>query len=232
MRPATASSLAASAGSRLAGAVTMADRKAPEFACMGDVESGGPVLGEGKRITVGALQCVSREGITCIDDDGHGFRLGTGSYLLTVATAAAWQDSAGKSADRNQAFAFTVVEPGTARGEDALAARQGLGAGTLAILLSPLVEPASTQQVAMLTSAGIEVIVVDTLPAELAAGDDHGRSPEEQLAWRLRMLQRRLERDRMASLGIPVVSWSGPHSIDKVLRDLARRSSTPRLVRR
>ncbi|KRC54915.1 MULTISPECIES: DUF58 domain-containing protein [unclassified Nocardioides] len=139
--------------------------------------------------------------------------------------------SSGRHQLRRLLNVLSVVEPGTARGEDALAARQGLGAGTLAILLSPLVEPASTQQVAMLTSAGIEVIVVDTLPAELVTGD-RGRSPEEQLAWRLRMLQRRLERDRMASLGIPVVTWTGPHSIDKVLRDLARRSATPRLVRR
>lgn len=127
---------------------------------------------------------------------------------------------------------LSLVEPGTARGEDALAARQGLGAGTLALMLSPLIEPASTRQVAMLTSAGIDVVVIDTLPSELAEGRGPGSTVEQALAWRLRMLQRRLERDQMASLGIPVVTWSGPHSLDQVLRDLTRRSTAPRLGRR
>ncbi|HVK29757.1 MAG TPA: DUF58 domain-containing protein [Nocardioides sp.] len=140
--------------------------------------------------------------------------------------------SSGRHQLRRLLDTLALVEPGTARGEDALAARQGLGAGTLALLLSPLIEPASTQQVAMLTSAGIDVVVVDTLPPELAGGDGPGSTPEDRLAWRLRMLQRRVERDRMASLGIPVITWAGPHSIDRVLRDLARRSSTPRMVRR
>lgn len=127
---------------------------------------------------------------------------------------------------------LSLIEPGTARGEDALAARQGLGSGTLALLLSPLIEPAATQQVAILTSAGIDVVVVDTLPPELADGTGPGTSANEVLAWRLRMLQRRLERDRMTALGIPVVTWAGPQSIDRVLRDLTRRASVPRLARR
>ena len=127
---------------------------------------------------------------------------------------------------------LSLVEPGTARGEDALAARQGLGGGTLALMLSPLIEPASTRQVAMLTSAGIDVVVIDTLPQELAEGVGPGSSPAEALAWRLRMLQRRIERDQMTSLGIPVVTWTGPHSVDQVLRDLTRRATAPRLGRR
>ncbi len=121
-----------------------------------------------------------------------------------------------------------LIEPGTARGEDALAARQGLGAGTLALMLSPLIDPAATQQVAILTRAGIDVVVVDTMPPDFQPGDD----PTAALAWRLRMLQRRVELDRLASLGIPVVTWTGPHALDQVLRDLTRRRSTPRLVAR
>lgn len=119
-----------------------------------------------------------------------------------------------------------LIEAGTARGEDALAARQGLGAGTLAIMLSPLIDPAATQQVAILTRAGIDVVVVDTMPPDL----DPGEEPSAALAWRLRMLQRRVELDRLAALGIPVVEWTGPHALDQVLRDLTRRRSTPRLV--
>lgn len=120
-----------------------------------------------------------------------------------------------------------LIEPGTARGEDAMAARQGLGAGTLALMLSPLIDPAATQQVAILNRAGIDVVVIDTLPPGME--NRTGTTPAA-LAWRIRMLQRRVETAQLASLGIPVVPWAGAHSLDQVLRDLARRRATPRLV--
>lgn len=120
-----------------------------------------------------------------------------------------------------------LIEPGTARGEDALAARQGLGAGTLALMLSPLIDRAATQQVAILNRAGLDVVVIDTLPPGME--DETGTTPSA-LAWRIRMLQRRVETTQLASLGIPVVPWAGAHSLDQVLRDLTRRRSTPRLV--
>lgn len=124
--------------------------------------------------------------------------------------------------------ALALVEAGTARGAAALSARQGLGAGTLVLLLSPLIEPAATQQVAILHKAGLDVVVVDTLPP----GIGKPGATAEALAWRIRMLERRLELDRLASLGIPVVPWTGPHSLDQVLLDLSRRARTPRLVAR
>ena len=120
-----------------------------------------------------------------------------------------------------------LIEPGTARGEDALAARQGLGAGTLALMLSPLIDRAATQQVAILNRAGIEVVVIDTLPPGLE--EETGTTPAA-LAWRIRMLQRRVEMTQLASLGIPVIPWAGAHSLDQVLRDLAHRRSTPRMA--
>jgi len=124
--------------------------------------------------------------------------------------------------------ALCLIEPGTARGEKALAARQGLVAGTLVVLLSPLIDPAATQQVAILHRAGLDIVVVDTLPAQLVTS---AHDPQA-LAWRIRMLERRIELDRLASLGIAVVGWSGPRSLDQVLRDLTRRSAAPRLVPR
>ena len=120
-----------------------------------------------------------------------------------------------------------LIEPGTARGEDALVARQGLGAGTLALMLSPLIDRAATQQVAILNRAGIDVVVIDTLPPGME--EEAGTTPSA-LAWRIRMLQRRVETTRLASLGVPVVPWAGAHSLDQVLRDLTRRRATPRLV--
>lgn len=122
-----------------------------------------------------------------------------------------------------------LIEPGTARGEDAMAARQGLGAGTLALMLSPLIDPTATHQVAILNRAGIDVVVIDTLPPGLE--ETRGTTPAA-LAWRIRMLQRRVETTRLASLGIPVVPWAGAHSLDQVLRDLTRRRASPRLVAR
>lgn len=124
--------------------------------------------------------------------------------------------------------ALCLIEPGTARGAAPLAARQGLGAGTLAVMFSPMVEPSAAQQVAVLLRAGLDVIVVDTLPADEV---DTSVDPAA-LAWRIRMLERRLEMDRLASLGVPVVRWSGPHSLDLVLRDLSLRPTRPRLVAR
>lgn len=124
--------------------------------------------------------------------------------------------------------ALSLIEPGTAQGEVALSARQGLGAGTLVMLFSPLIEATAAQQVGVLMRAGLDVVVIDTLPSDTASA---GSDPAA-LAWRLRMLERRLELDRLASLGIPVVSWTGAHSLDQVLRDVGRRSTRPRVVPR
>lgn len=124
---------------------------------------------------------------------------------------------------------LSLVEAGSARGETALAARLGLVPGTLAVLLTPLVDPAAAQQAVMLSRAGLDVVVVDTLPPEAApSGDD----PRAALAWRIRMLERRLEVEQLGVRGIPVTRWAGPGSLDVVLRELGRRRSAPREVRR
>ena len=52
------------------------------------------------------------------------------------------------------------------------------------------------------------------------------------LAWRLRLLEREIQRTEVARRGIPVVPWRGPGSLDDVLRRLARRSRMPREVPR
>lgn len=142
--------------------------------------------------------------------------------------------SSGRVQLRRILDSLCLVEAGTARGEDALAARLGLGAGTLAIMLSPLVDPAAGQQVALLSRAGLDVIVVDTLPGEVAPEPARGEDEQARalLAWRLRMVERRLDLEAIAGLGVPVVAWSGPASLDLVLRDLSRRRGAPKMVRR
>jgi uncharacterized protein (DUF58 family) len=124
---------------------------------------------------------------------------------------------------------LSLIEPGTARGETALSARLGLGAGTLAVMLSPFVDPAAAQQVVTLARAGLDVVAVDTLPEQVRPRDHDQRVV---LAWRIRMLERQLELDGIAALGIPVTRWEGPASLDVVLRDLSRRRAAPRVAAR
>lgn len=124
---------------------------------------------------------------------------------------------------------LSLIEPGTARGETALSARLGLGAGTLAVMLSPFVDPAAAQQVVTLARAGLDVVAVDTLPEQVRP---RGHDRRAVLAWRIRMLERRLELDAIAALGIPVTRWEGPASLDVVLRNLSRRRAAPRAAAR
>ena len=143
--------------------------------------------------------------------------------------------SAGRAHLRRVLDSLALIEPGTMRGDDGLAARQGLPADTLVIMLSPLVDPAGLQQAATLARHGLTVVVVDTLPpgVEAYVSEEEGEIGDRaRLAWRIRMLERRLEVDRIRALGIPVVPWFGPGTLDRVLRDLARRAATPRLARR
>jgi len=72
--------------------------------------------------------------------------------------------------------------------------------------------------------------VVDTLPAGLT--DTNDEDPFAALAWRVRLLERRREMHRVQEVGVPVVTWRGPGSLDQVLRDVSRRSAAPRMARR
>jgi len=122
---------------------------------------------------------------------------------------------------------LSLIRHGTARGEKPWTGHPGLGEGTLVVMLSPLVDPTTTDQAAVLIRAGITVVAIDTLPDDAAVATDDECSA---LAWRLRMLERRLEIRRLAVLGVPVVQWGGPQSLDRVLRDLSRRRPVPRMT--
>jgi hypothetical protein len=71
------------------------------------------------------------------------------------------------------------------------------------------------------------VLVVDTMPEDIATVTPE---PARALAWRIRLLERASDVDRLQREGVPVVPWRGPGSLDIVLRDLNRRASAPRLV--
>ena len=95
-------------------------------------------------------------------------------------------------------------------------------------MLSPLVSPDALDLAVSLGRQGKSVIVVDTLPAHVSQDDDEYTA----LAWRIRLLERRREVRLVLAAGIPVVEWRGPGSLDHVIRDIARRSTGPRMAQR
>lgn len=109
----------------------------------------------------------------------------------------------------------------------------GVTGGVVVVVLSPmLAEPVATVA-ATLTRRGVAVLVVDTLPTRLAPEVPEGADPAlVLLAWRMRLIERSVVLERLASLGCPVVAWHGPGTLDDVLRRLARRAQLPRVVGR
>lgn len=101
--------------------------------------------------------------------------------------------------------------------------------GAVAVMLSPLIVPTALEQAVVLARRGLTVIVIDTLPADIV---ESGEDAYTGLAWRVRLLEREREQRRVEQLGVPVIQWRGPGSLDQILRDIARRAGAPRMVRR
>jgi uncharacterized protein (DUF58 family) len=101
-------------------------------------------------------------------------------------------------------------------------------ADALVIILSPLVSAAPLDRAVALARRGVTVVVVDTLPVEVTDDPD----PLTALAWRIRLLERHREVRIARDIGVPVVQWRGPGSLDQFLRDVARRASAPRMASR
>ena len=122
--------------------------------------------------------------------------------------------------------------------------RHPVSAGSLVVLLTPMVSPVVLAHAIALSRRGISVVTVDTLPPDLATGDVaaarlaelapglDGGAAVTSLAWRIRLLERSREVARAREAGVPVVPWAGPGTLDLVLRDLGRRSRAPRVVSR
>lgn len=174
-------------------------------------------------ITVHAVASVARQFLR--RGDRVGMRV-FGAWAVSLLPA-----RSGEVQLRRILDSLCLIEPGTARGVASPVVRRGLGAGTLVVVFSPMVEPQVAAQVAVLLRSGLDIVVVDTLPRETVSSPSRAERPEA-LAWRLRLLERRLELDRLAGLGVPVVPWSGARSLDIVLRDLSLRPTRPRLVLR
>jgi uncharacterized protein (DUF58 family) len=106
----------------------------------------------------------------------------------------------------------------------------GVTAGTVVIVLSPMLSEVMATLTATLVRRGLPVLVVDTLPAEVTPAVVEGTDLRVAgLAWRMRLLERREVLARLAALGCPVVAWRGPGTLDDVLRRLARRAQLPQV---
>jgi uncharacterized protein (DUF58 family) len=117
------------------------------------------------------------------------------------------------------------VAPGQYGQVDPARMRLHVGAGTVVVVLSPMLSDQSVAATRTLAGRGLTVVVVDTLPPHLTFAD-----PRRQVAWRMRLLERRSMLRRVEHSGVPVVTWRGPGTLDEVLRGLGRRARAPRLA--
>ncbi|MET7279244.1 DUF58 domain-containing protein [Kribbella sp. NPDC005582] len=115
--------------------------------------------------------------------------------------------------------------------QDQLAQRNRIRSDSLVLVLSPLLRQVVLGYVVTLVHSGCTVIAVDTLPPDVASVMDLSEHDQRSwpLAWRLRLLERRRELDRLGDLGVPTVPWRGSGTLDEVLRDAARLASAPRM---
>ncbi len=95
----------------------------------------------------------------------------------------------------------------------------------MTVVLSPLLTSEALDRAVRLGRLGRPVVVVDTLPDDVAGDDD----PLTELAWRIRLLERRRELRVVQEFGVAVVKWRGAGSLDQFLRDAVQRTSAPRV---
>jgi len=102
-------------------------------------------------------------------------------------------------------------------------------AGTVVVVLSPMLSEGLANATVRLVRRGLPVIVVDPLPSGTAAqGLSDADERVAQVAWRMRLLERERLLELLAGAGCPVVPWTGPRTLELVLRRLARRNQPPR----
>lgn len=106
--------------------------------------------------------------------------------------------------------------------------------GSLVIVLSPLLRDDVLGRIVTQVHSGSTVICVDTLPSDVwqphrSTDVSAAQAAAGALAWRLRLLERTADLDRLSLLGVPTVAWRGAGTLDEVLRDVSRLSAAPRL---
>lgn len=122
---------------------------------------------------------------------------------------------------------LVVASPNVSRGSPPGRRAGKLRAGDLVIAFSPLTGTAFMNHIGQIMQRGHTVIVVDTLPEIVV--QDHPEAAWRSLAWRIRLLERAAEIERLGDLGVPIVRWLGDGSLDEVLRDVSRTAAAPRI---
>ncbi len=106
------------------------------------------------------------------------------------------------------------------------------GAGTVVVVLTPMLTPEITTVMVTLARRGLTVVVVDTLAPTTFPRPAQDPRSAARLAWRMRLVEREMQITEVTRRGIPVVPWRGPGTLDEVLRRLARRARMPRELSR
>lgn len=120
------------------------------------------------------------------------------------------------------------VRPGEPRDLDRIQLRAT--AGTIVLVLTPMLSPLVAAAATSLVARGLTVLVIDTLPEEVVPALIEGQDPATaQLAWRLRRLERDAVLGMLAGAGCPIVRWLGPGTLDEVLLRLSRRAQVPQV---
>ena len=119
------------------------------------------------------------------------------------------------------------IVPGEHRDTDPSRIRFRVPAGSVVVILSPMLSDQAVGVTRTLAARGLNIVVVDTLPPDVAIQDRR-----RMLAWRMRLLERESLLLRVSKAGVPVVPWRGPGTLDDVLRGLGRRARRPRLAAR
>ncbi|MGA9746515.1 MAG: DUF58 domain-containing protein, partial [Nocardioides sp.] len=149
-----------------------------------------------------------------------------GLRVLGASARGAVPISAGRRHLRRVLDSLARVVPGERHEVDP--SRLRVAPGTVVVVLSPILSDQVIALITALAQRGLDLVVVDTLPLDVVAvGPDRDR-----IAWRMRLLERDTLLGRVRRSGVPVASWSGPGTLDEVLRGLGRRTRQPRAVRR
>jgi uncharacterized protein (DUF58 family) len=96
----------------------------------------------------------------------------------------------------------------------------------LVIALSPLLDSRATSALADLARRGFGLVVVDTSPEPLLPA---ATSWSRDLAQRVWLLERDALLHRFGEVGVPVVPWAGPGTLDVVLGEVSRLHARPRV---
>jgi uncharacterized protein (DUF58 family) len=152
-----------------------------------------------------------------------------GLRILGAAGVVRVRAASGRAHLRRLLDTLAAIDPATNRRDEGDPAQFTVSAGVVVVMLSPLVSAVPLARAVALARHGVPVVVIDTLPPDIAEGETEATTV---LAWRIRLLEREQEIRRVREAGVPVVAWRGPGSLDQVLRDIRRRAAAPRVVAR